>query len=169
MEGTRDAIWEDISNSTLNSTEVVNRLSTYVGIDVEGCILHQSLSHVHHLGQDEDILQTVGNLLRNELNEVGDQLVETRVIPETGICGGSVLFACFIQECTADLLEVQLQLLGQNVLDGRFHRHLASATHRSKCGVGVGSLRDQLEVARIGGSGVLRNGRLDTFDGEPVA
>lgn len=56
-------------------------VKTYIRINVEGCILHQSLGHVHHLGQDEYILKTVGDLLRNELDEVWNQLVETGVIP----------------------------------------------------------------------------------------
>lgn len=64
---------------------------------------------MHHLRKNENILETMGNLLGNELDKVWHQLVQTWVLAKAGIPGGAIILARFVQKGAADLFEVELE------------------------------------------------------------
>lgn len=137
--------------------------STHIRIDVEGLVLNQCLGHVHHLSKDKHILETVSDFLGDKLHKVWHELVQAWVLPKTGISRGTVVLAGLIKERAANLLKVELEFAGEDVFDERLHSDISRSTHSGQCRVGVGSLGDQLEVARIGGSRVLGDGWLNAF------
>lgn len=47
----------------------------YVWINVEALVVEHGGGELHHLGQNEEILQTVRDFFGDELHEVGHQLV----------------------------------------------------------------------------------------------
>jgi hypothetical protein len=140
----------------------------HIRINVERLVLNQGLGHVHDLCKDEDILETVGDLLGNELHKIWHKLVQTWILPKTGIPRGAIIFAGLIQEGAADLLKVQLEFTGKHMLNQWLHGDIARAAHSGQCRVGVGALGDQFEIARVGGSGILGNRWLHAFYCQPV-
>ena len=123
---------------------------------------------MHHLSKNKHILETVGDLLGDKLHKVGNELVQARVLPKTGISGGTVILTSLIQERAADLLKVKLELTGEHVLDQRLHSNISRTTHSGQSRVGVGALGDQFEVARIGSGRVLGDRWLHAFHCQPV-
>lgn len=123
---------------------------------------------MHHLSKNENIMETVRNLLGNELDKVWHQLVQTWVLAKAGIPRGAVILACFVQKGAANLFKVELELPRKHMLHQWLDSHIACATNCRQCGVRIRTLRDQFEVARIGCSWVLRDGGLHTFDSQPV-
>jgi len=167
IEGTREATWNCCQRWFHGKRR--NWSKTYIRIYVKWWVLNEGLGHVHDLRQDKDILQTMGDLLSNELNEVWHQLMKTRVLAKTRISRCSEFLTILVQDRAAHLLEVELQFFGQHMLHQWLDSHIPRATHSSKCRISVRSLRCQLEVAGVGCCRILRYRWLHTFHREPVA
>lgn len=69
---------------------------TYVGIDVEALVVEHGGGELHHLCEDEEVLQAMRYLFGDELNEVRDQLVQAGIAPQTCESGHSVLVVGFV-------------------------------------------------------------------------
>lgn len=119
---------------------------------------------MHHLRKHKYILQTMRDLLGNELHKIRYKLVKPRVLLETGIGGGPVILARLVQKCIAHFLKVQLKLLRHDMLDERFHSHIARATHSGQSGIRIRTLGHQFQIAGVGRRRILRDGWLYTFD-----
>ena len=113
----------------------------------------------------------MGNFFGDELHEVGDELVEAGIVTQGGEAGGAVFglggFGGGGEDGAADFLEVELEFFGENVFD------LGAGSGRRGVGKGGeagvrGIFWEEVEGARVACAGVLGDGRLDAFDGEPV-
>lgn len=174
MEGTREATYYYYKHIHVDGVkemegEIERERGTHIRIHIKRLILHQRLRHPHHLRQNKNILHAMRDFLRDELHKVRHELMQAGVLAQTRVSRRAVLLATLVQKRPAHLLKVQLQLLGQHVLDERFDGHVAVAAHGGEGRVRVRSLGHEFEVARVGGCRVLWNGWLDAFDGEPVS
>ena len=66
---------------------------------------------MHSLGENKEAFRMMSDFVGNKLDKVGDQLVETRVAPNAGESGDTVLVVVFIKDGSADVVEVELQFL----------------------------------------------------------
>lgn len=104
----------------------------------------------------------------DELHKVRDQLVQAWIGTEA--CEGSyaVFVVGFVEEGLTDLLEVELEFFGEDVLDLGFYGDVIVAADGGEVGVCAGAFRDEVLVSGVRGCGVLGYGGLDAFDCEPV-
>ena len=79
-----------------------------IWVDVEALVVEHGGRELHHLLEDEQALEVMGDLFRYELHEVRYQLVQPRITPKTGQSGYAILVVGFVQESTANLFEIKL-------------------------------------------------------------
>lgn len=139
-----------------------------IGIDVERFVLDDGGGEVHHAVEDEERFEVVGDFVGDILHEVGDELVEARIGPERGEGGDAVFFVGLVQQGGADLLEVELEFFGEDVFDQGLEADVVVAAHGGEVGIRAWSFGKKFLVAGVGTRGVLGDGRLNTFDCEPV-
>ena len=53
--------------------------NAYIGIDVEAFVMQYSLGEVHHLLENEQVFEVVGNFLGNKLYKIWHKLVQAWV------------------------------------------------------------------------------------------
>ena len=63
---------------------------------------------MHHLRQDEEMTQAVGDLLGDELHKVGDQLMKARVVSEARQGRRADLLVRLVQDPATHSLKVEL-------------------------------------------------------------
>ena len=118
--------------------------------------------------EDEEVLEVVRDLFSDELHKVGDQLVQARITAEAGEGSNAVLVVGFVEEDFADLLEVELEFFGEDMLDLGFDSDIVVAANGREVGICARAFGDEVLVPGVGGGGVLGNGGLDALDRQPV-
>lgn len=64
----------------------------YIGLDEQVLVFKECISELHHHVEDEHVFESVGDFLRDELDKVGQELVEARVVAEGSEGGGTQRF-----------------------------------------------------------------------------
>ncbi|TKW51715.1 hypothetical protein CTA1_8874 [Colletotrichum tanaceti] len=93
-----------------------------VRVEVELGVGDEGGRELHGLAQGEDVVEAVGDLVGDEVDEVGDQLVQARVVAD-GLEGGvaeahDLLVRVVVEDSVLDLFEVEDELLRDDVLHG---------------------------------------------------
>ena len=135
-----------------------------VGVYEEALVVEHRGGELHDLSEDEEVLEVVRDFFGDELHKVRDQLVQTWIGTEAGEGGDAVFVVRFVEECLADLLEVELEFFGENVLDLRFDADVVVAADGGEVGVCAGAFGDEVLISGVCGCGVLGYGGLDAFD-----
>lgn len=114
----------------------------------------------------------MGHLASNQVDKVRQKLVETRVGADRGkgrsAESGFLFVGVIVENRRLDLIEIQGKLFTNDVLDERSERYIVVACEGGQGGVGAGSFGKEVFGGGLGCGGVLRYGRLDAFDGEPM-
>lgn len=69
----------------------------YIGIDVEALVIQHSLSEVHHLLENEQVFEVVGNFLSNKLYKIWHELVQAWVTFQASNCSASIIQVVFVE------------------------------------------------------------------------
>jgi hypothetical protein len=137
----------------------------HVGVEEDSLIIEQGLRGLHHLVQHKQVLHIVGNLLCNEAQQVGCELVDTWLCPDCGKRCVLPLNVGLVSEGARQLGKELLGLLGQHVLDERLDVDIVETVCRRQMRVSIRTLGQQIGVVRCR---VLRYRRLDAFNSKPV-
>lgn len=97
---------------------------------------------MHHLCQDEQVLETVSDLFGEEGYEIRGQLVDSWISPDGGQCCVPPLGIRFVEEGRRELSKKLLRLLGEHMLDERLEGNVVQAIGSSEMWIGVGSFRE---------------------------
>lgn len=81
---------------------------TYVGVDVEMWVPDQGIDQVHHLRQDKEISEVVGDFLGHELDKVRHKLVQPWVVAETGKSCRAIFDLLLVENSLANFFKIQL-------------------------------------------------------------
>lgn len=144
-----------------------------VGLDEQVLIFEERVCELHHHIEDEHVFESVGDFLGDKLDEVGEELVEARVIAKGGKGGGTQRFVGFVSDGRAHAVEVELQFFGEDVFYERLDGDIVTGTGRRGGRGSEGGCRGAFggglgETGSFGLGGVLGDGGLDTLDGKPV-
>lgn len=148
-------------------TEVqISPRTTYIWLDEQVLVLQQGVRQLHHHVQHEHVLQSMRHLLADKLHKVRQELVQARVVPQTRQRRGPQTVVRVVGDRGAHAVEVELQLLGEDVLDEGLHGDVVGGGGRRGGGALGGGLR---EAGSLGLGGVLGDGGLHALDREPVS
>lgn len=98
----------------------------------------------HHLAQDKEIIEAERDLIRNEVDKVGEELVEAWVGAD-GLQGGHAQSGLFfigviVEDGGLDLVEVEDKLFADDVLNGWSEGDIVIAGEGSQGRVGAWAL-----------------------------
>ncbi len=119
---------------------------------------------MHHLLQNEQVFEVMGDFLGDKLYKIRHQLVQTGVILQASDRSVPIVEVVFIEKSTANLLEVQLEFFGQDVFHLRLDGYILASTHSRKVGIRAGALGHEFLIPRVCRCWILRDRWLDAFN-----
>ena len=104
-----------------------------------------------------------------ELDKIWYQLMQPGISRNAGERRHPVLIVVFVKQCATDPLKVPLEFHREDMSHQRLESNVVIAAHSGQGGIRVWTFGCELLIPRLGCRGILRYGRLDTLDGEPVS
>lgn len=128
---------------------------TYIWINVKAFVLKYGEYELQNLPEDEEIFEVMCYFFGNELHEIGHELVKARITLYACKSCDLIIRIRFIENRAADLLKIELDFFGQDVLDLWFHSDVIGATYSCEVRY-AGSFGYELLIPRIGSCRILR-------------
>lgn len=128
---------------------------TYIWIKVKAFVLEYGECELQDLPEDKEIFEVMCHFFGNELHEIGHELVKTRITLYACKSCDLIIRVRFIENRAADLLKIELDFFGQDVLDLGFYSDVIGATYSCEVRY-AGSFGYELLIPGIGSCRILR-------------